>query len=114
MKKANQERTLVEFERDYTASMTASQKAKRLHVSLKDVSGELIVKSMLGTEAQKELFELYAERVSQAADLLRVLELEQWRQRESIKLFLARREDESFLRRVSSTWNDDPIKKDVA
>lgn len=53
----------------------------------------------------KELWDYDAAVIEQAGKLLHALAMEQYRQREAAKLYLAGRIDRDDLRRISSNWN---------
>lgn len=99
---------LAESEQRISLSMGPSERAKRLFPRLREVVVEHRRRAAMATGANAELLELEAVQIELAADLLRILAQEQWRQREAIKLYLHAREDRPFLRRVSETWNEDP------
>lgn len=61
--------------------------------------------SHLKTEAANEIYDLETQVMKSAAEMIPVLETEQWRQREAIKLFLHGQIDRNELRRISETWN---------
>ncbi len=103
--------TLAETERRFTAGMDPSARAKRLYSALEDTVAELhrMAKSCRpDADATRELLELEAERVEQARQLLRILETEQFRQRETIKHYLYGHGSRDSLRTVSGSWNNDP------
>lgn len=107
-------KTLAAREADFIASMLPSNEAKRLAPKLRELAEEHRRQASHSTPAGREMHDLEAFRVDRAAELIRILETEQFRQRESIKLYLAGREDRDFLRRVASTWNDDKPAPKVA
>jgi hypothetical protein len=99
---------LLDRERARVATLKPYDEAKRLAPKLRELAGELRLQSRATARAATaQLRELEAEWATRAAELLRILAQEQWRQREAIKLYLHGREDRAFLRRVSETWNED-------
>lgn len=54
-----------------------------------------------------EMFEFYETILTETLASMKVLEREQWRQREAAKLFLHGAVDRHFLRRVTESWNGD-------
>lgn len=81
--------TLQQAERRICATLTPPERAKRLFKSLGETVEEVRrLASCALTPASRELWAMEAERIEQARECLRVLEQEQWRQRESAKLFL--------------------------
>jgi hypothetical protein len=100
------DQSLAERERQFCASLGYSERAKRIAPKLGEVSEELQTKAARVSGAEKELLELAAEQIDQARDLLRILEQEQWRQREAINLYLYGKVDRDFLKNISSSWNE--------
>lgn len=100
---------LAQFESNFIQGMSASDRARRLTPKLIELAEEIdLLAKAAPTEAGRELWELEALHVRNAADLLRVLEQEQWRQREAAKLFLCGQIDRSALRSITESWNNDP------
>jgi hypothetical protein len=102
---------LAKRERAFAAKLGHSERAKRLYPKLKELIDEHQRRIMTAkTPVQAELLELEVVWIEQARELLRILEQEQWRQREGAKLFLCGHIDRSALRNISETWNNDSVK----
>lgn len=101
-------KTLAEREAELIASLHPSAEAKRLAPKLRDDAAERrSLASTAKTEAGRQLHELAALHLERAAELLRILEQEQWRQREAIKLHLHGTLERTNLRRIAESWNGD-------
>lgn len=109
--------TLAQAEARIVATMSPSDEAKRLAPKLIEEAVEARhrarLKSGMG-KADFELDDLAAVRLERAAELLRILEQEQFRQRESARLYLDGRVDRAFLRRAAWSWNGDKPKPKAA
>jgi hypothetical protein len=108
-------KTLVELEREILQHMDASSRAKRIAPRLGEIAKEMSETAAqlanghrpVAAPAAAELMACSAELVSQASELLRVLEQEQYRQRTAIQMFLYGRADRDFLQNVAHSWNGD-------
>jgi hypothetical protein len=102
--------TLSKHEEEYYKGLDNRSKAKRIVEKLYHVESELEFKAGYSkTHDMQELAIWERDIVTNARLLITVLEQEQWRQREAIKLFLAGRVDRAFIRNVSETWNGDIV-----
>lgn len=97
---------LATRERKLAESLQPSDRAKRLAPTLIEISREILLRAR--NDVERELGELHVERLRQASDLLRILETEQFRQREAIKLYHHGGLDRSALNRIAATWNEEP------
>lgn len=110
-------KSLTEMEKSLLSKLTPTKKAQKLADRVCEIVTELdwmakrIAESMKNPNSLLEMTRMYQYDLKEIAEMLRILEQEQFRQREAIKLFLHRREGESFLRLVSESWNNDPVKE---
>ncbi len=95
--------TLADKEKKFAASLAPSERAKRLYPKLLEEAEEC--RRDAGAALNRELLELRAELLQQAADLIRILETEQFRQRTAAATHLDGKMDRADLRRVTRTWN---------
>lgn len=100
-------RLIAETEAGIAMSLRPYERAKRLAPGLREEAEECRREATMATAAKADLLGLRAERLEQAADLLRILAQEQWRQREAAKIYLHGRMGRSELREITETWNDD-------
>ena len=102
---------LAESVKRHAEGRLPDDRAKWLYPRLLDDAKEADQEAQLARDRGKgsaaELLEMRAEQMRQAAELIRILSTEQFRQRETIKHYLHGRGDTASLRLVSSTWNGD-------
>lgn len=99
--------SLAEREIALTEHMSASDRAKRLAPMLREIAEELERRNT-SSPTLRELWRLEVVRIRAAAELLRILEQEQFRQRTAAAIFLDGRMDRADLRNITRTWNDSP------
>lgn len=100
---------LGEREKAFVASMGPEDRAKRAAQKMRELAEETRADTQYKGAAAQELGELAAVRMEEAAEMLRVMSLEQFRQRETMRHYLDGRVDRDFMRGVARTWNDDPV-----
>lgn len=95
--------TLAAKEKKLAASLGPSERAKRLYPKLMEEAVEL--RRDAKRALNSELLEFRAELMEQAADIIRVLETEQFRQRTAAATHLDGMMDRAELRSIVKTWN---------
>ena len=103
------EKTLAESELAFIKGMLPEDRAKRAVEKLRQMANETRKDTEYKGGAAKELGELNAVRMEEAAEVIRIMSLEQFRQRETIRHYLDGRVDRLFMRGVAATWNGDPV-----
>lgn len=102
------DKTLSELFLSHLAGFTdAEGKARFLRHKTTDAIQRLRSQQRLiqRQEAEAEMAEYDINLLHTMGETLDVMEREQWRQREAIKLFLHGQIDRQALRRISETWN---------
>jgi hypothetical protein len=105
--------TLAQAEMRFISRMSPSDEAKRLAPKLIEEAVEARHRARLKEgmgKAHFELDDLAAVRLERAAELLRILEQEQFRQRTAAAIHLDGRMSTSDLRQVTRSWNGDKPK----
>lgn len=97
---------LAVHERKLAMALNPSDRAKRLAPTLHELAREMQPPGN-NPSISDELTELFVERLTQAADLLHILDAEVFRLRQSIGCFDQGHMDRARLRKVSKTWNGD-------
>ncbi len=92
------------------ATMDEETRGRFLMLRLPDLQRELEheAKKPGMSETGVELWTYDAAIVKATEDILRIMCVEQWRQREAIKLYLAGQIDRGSLRDISNSWNKGP------
>lgn len=100
--------TLAESQRRFIKGLDVRARAKRAYGQLEELQGELMREAgSARTPAAAELNAFYAAQVEEARELIRVLEMEQIRQRTTLKMFLQGMLERGEAREISESWNDD-------
>jgi hypothetical protein len=96
--------SLAEKEKALAAKLGPSERAKRLAPKLLEEAAECRLEARFMPNV--ELLELRAALLEEAADLLRILETEQFRQRTAAATHLHGRMDRAELRQITQSWNE--------
>lgn len=104
---------LVKNDKQFALSLSVPKRAERVTIQLEDIIRDYDIQILLARSKQdktrQELLELDQSRIQEALNVIQLYWIEEFRQREGIKHFLAGVGSYESLRNISSTWNGDKI-----